>query len=31
MAKKIKLDETIFYDLININNWGNNNEEKNNI
>lgn len=30
-GKKIKLDETIFYDLININNWGNNNEEKNNI
>lgn len=25
---KIKLDETIFHDLININNWGNNNEEE---
>lgn len=31
MAKKIKLDEDIFHDLININNWGNNNEEKNHI
>lgn len=29
-GKKIKLDETIFYDLININNWGNNNEEEEN-
>ena len=27
-GKKIKLDETIFHDLININNWGNNNEEE---
>ncbi len=30
-GKKIKLDEKIFYDLINISNWRNNNEEKNNI
>lgn len=30
-GKKIRLDETIFHDLININNWRNNNEEKNNI
>lgn len=30
-GKKIRLDEKIFHDLININNWGNNNEEKNNI
>lgn len=30
-GKKIKLDETIFHDLININNWRNNSEEKNNI
>lgn len=29
-GKKIKLDEDIFHDLININNWGNNNEEKEN-
>lgn len=27
-GKKIKLDETIFHDLININNWRNNNEEE---
>ena len=27
---KIKLDETIFHDLININNWGNNNEKEEN-
>lgn len=30
-GKKIRLDEKIFHDLININNWRNNNEEKNNI
>lgn len=30
-GKKIRLDERIFQDLININNWRNNNEEKNNI
>ena len=30
-GKKIRLDEKIFYDLINISNWRNNNEEKNNI
>ena len=30
-GKKIMLDEKIFHDLININNWRNNNEEKNNI
>ena len=30
-GKKIGLDEKIFHDLININNWRNNNEEKNNI
>lgn len=30
-SKKIRLDEKIFHDLININNWRNNNEEKNNI
>lgn len=30
-GKKIRLDEKIFRDLININNWRNNNEEKNNI
>ena len=29
-GKKIKLDETIFHDLININNWGNNNEKEEN-
>lgn len=29
-GKKIRLDEKIFHDLININNWRNNNEEKNN-
>lgn len=29
-GKKIKLDETIFHDLINLDNWGNNNEEKEN-
>lgn len=27
-GKKIKLDETIFHDLIKINNWRNNNEEE---
>ena len=27
-GKKIKLDETIFHDLINLDNWGNNNEEE---
>ena len=27
-GKNIKLDETIFHDLININNWRNNNEEE---
>ena len=30
-GKIIRLDEKIFHDLININNWRNNNEEKNNI
>ena len=30
-GKKIRLDEKIFHDIININNWRNNNEEKNNI
>lgn len=30
-GKKIRLDKKIFHDLININNWRNNNEEKNNI
>ena len=30
-GKKIVLGEKIFHDLININNWRNNNEEKNNI
>lgn len=30
-GKKIMLGEKIFHDLININNWRNNNEEKNNI
>lgn len=30
-GKRIRLDEKIFHDLININNWRNNNEEKNNI
>ena len=27
-GKKIKLDETIFHDLINLDNWRNNNEEE---
>lgn len=30
-GKHIKLDNNIFHDLINLNNWRNNNEEKNNI
>ena len=30
-GKHIKLDDNIFHDLINLNNWRNNNEEKNNI
>lgn len=30
-GKIIRLDKKIFHDLININNWRNNNEEKNNI
>ena len=30
-GKHLKLDDNIFHDLINLNNWRNNNEEKNNI
>ncbi len=30
-GKHINLDDNIFHDLINLNNWRNNNEEKNNI
>lgn len=30
-GKHIKIDDNIFHDLINLNNWRNNNEEKNNI
>lgn len=30
-GKKIKLDDEIFHNLINLENWGNNNEEKNHI
>lgn len=30
-GKKIKFDDNIFHDLINLANWGNTNEEKNNI